>query len=106
MSTYYVTTFKIEGLELLQINIIKCVFSLFANQPGWSSIRIQKRGFRECHASVITFGILQGFIQARPPKFKSTPKPGARLPPSTPHFWNVAEVYKMAKVLEDGRENW
>ena len=40
----------------------------------------------------------QGFIQ--PPPNSKVP------PPSQPRkFWYVPEVYKMTKVLEDGREN-
>ena len=43
----------------------------------------------------------QGVVQ--PPKSK-VPIPNP-IPPQPPKFWNVAEVHKMTKVLEDGREN-
>ena len=45
----------------------------------------------------------------QPPKSKvieSTPKKPEELPSNQPKkFWCVPEVYKMTKVLEDGREN-
>ena len=42
----------------------------------------------------------------RQPKLESTPpSPEQDDPPDPPKFWYVAEVYKMTKFLEDGREN-
>ena len=48
---------------------------------------------------------LQGFIQSQTtPKLESTPQARIKTIP-TPKFCYVQEVYKMTKVLEEGREN-
>ena len=48
---------------------------------------------------------MQGFIQ--PPKVESTLPSPAELPPpqANPKNFDVPEVYKMTKVIEDRREN-
>ena len=51
--------------------------------------------------------VFQRFIQPpNPPKSKVPPNPEQHHPQPTPKLWYVAEVLKMTKVLEDGRENW
>ena len=52
---------------------------------------------------------LQGFIRPAPdPPPQTRDEPQARIndPPNQPQkIWHVREVYKMKRVLEEGREN-
>ena len=47
-----------------------------------------------------------GLYSPRPPQTPAYPQARRNYPPNQPQkFWYVPEVYKMKKVLEDGKEN-